>query len=50
MTCYTGKYTGVLKPAAEIEEMTWLNYADKNKSSAVDSIIFDWLKAKNMII
>ena len=45
MTCYEGKYIGTLKPASEIEELAWLTYADKNKTSAVDKIIFDWLKS-----
>ncbi len=44
MTCYSGKYIGTLKPASEIAEIVWLTYNDKNKTSAVDKIIFDWLK------
>lgn len=44
MTCYTGQYVGKLNPASEIEEIAWLDINDKNKISAVDKIIFDWLK------
>ncbi len=44
MTCYSGKYFGELKPASEIAEIVWLSYSDKNKTSAVDKLIFDWLK------
>lgn len=44
MTCYTGQYVGKLNPASEIEEIAWLCLDDKNKISAVDKIIFDWLK------
>ncbi len=49
MICYQAKYTGTLKPASEIEELIWLSYADRNKSSAVDKIIFDWLKDNEII-
>jgi 8-oxo-dGTP diphosphatase len=46
MTCYTASYTGQIKNAAEIEEVIWLNYADKDKTSGVDIIIFDFLKER----
>lgn len=49
MTCYLANYQGVLNPDAEIEELAWLTYADKSKSSAVDQIIFDYLKNHNFI-
>lgn len=49
MTCYTGKYQGKLQAASEIEEITWFGYEDKHKSSAVDQIIFDYCKEKNLI-
>lgn len=49
MTCYTADFEGVLTPAAEIEEMVWFTYQDKEKSSPVDKIIFDWLKERDMI-
>ena len=49
MTCYLANYQGELKPDAEIEEVAWLTYADKRKSSAVDHIIFDYLKKENLI-
>jgi ADP-ribose pyrophosphatase YjhB (NUDIX family) len=35
MTCYLADYEGELKPDAEIEELAWLTYADKSKSSVV---------------
>jgi 8-oxo-dGTP pyrophosphatase MutT (NUDIX family) len=50
MTCYEGPYLGTLMPASEIDEIAWLTHVDKNKSSAVDNIIFDWLKEKYLII
>ncbi len=49
MTCYTGAYTGTLKAAAEIAEITWLTYADKDKISEVDKIIFDFLRAEGLL-
>lgn len=49
MTCYTSGYNGDLKAAAEIEEMKWLNYSDRDKISEVDKLIFDFLKEKGLI-
>jgi 8-oxo-dGTP pyrophosphatase MutT (NUDIX family) len=49
MTCYTGAYEGKLQAAAEIEEVQWFVYADWEKCSAVDKLIFDWLKERDLI-
>lgn len=49
MTCYTADYVGVVKPAAEIEEVAWFSYADREKTAPVDKMIFDWLKERDMI-
>jgi 8-oxo-dGTP diphosphatase len=49
MTCYTGRYTGTIAAANEIEEVVWLTYQDRDKVSAVDQLIFDWLKDKNLL-
>lgn len=49
MTCYAGKYHGLLLPAAEIVEMAWLDYTHYDQISPVDKIIFDWLLERNMI-
>ena len=46
MTCYKAAYTGTLKAAAEIAEIKWLTYLDKDKISEVDKIIFDFLRAE----
>ncbi|MEC3977133.1 NUDIX hydrolase [Amycolatopsis sp. H20-H5] len=43
MTCYTAEYRGTLKPSSEIEELAWLTYADRDRVSPVDQIIFDHL-------
>ena len=49
MTCYTGEFHGELKAAAEIEEIVWLTYAGREKSSPVDKIVFERLKSENLI-
>ncbi|OQP42949.1 DNA mismatch repair protein MutT [Niastella yeongjuensis] len=49
MTCYTAAYTGTLSPQSEIEEIAWLTYADKDKISHVDILIFDYLKENDLI-
>lgn len=49
MTCYTGKYKGELTPSAEVEKMAWFDYSRRNEVSPVDQLIFDDMKAKNLI-
>lgn len=49
MQCYTARYEGSIQASAEIEEVVWLRYADKENVSPVDKIIFDWLKGKGWI-
>lgn len=49
MTCYSGKYIGELKASSEIEEIAWLRYDDKEKTSAVDKIIFNWLRSNKTL-
>ncbi|MEU8307117.1 NUDIX domain-containing protein [Actinomadura sp. NPDC048955] len=43
MTCYTADHQGEPTPSSEIEEVTWLTYADRARVSPVDQIIFDHL-------
>ncbi|GIH62261.1 NUDIX hydrolase [Microbispora siamensis] len=43
MTCYTAEHHGTPTAASEIEEVTWLTYADRHRVSPVDQIIFDHL-------
>jgi len=51
MTCYWApRYTGRLQPAAEIEEVVWLTYRHRPLVSAVDQLIFDWLRDQQLII
>jgi 8-oxo-dGTP diphosphatase len=49
MTCYTALYEGVLAPASEIAEMVWLTHADRHRTSPVDQIIFDRLRADGLL-
>ncbi|HEY4522564.1 MAG TPA: NUDIX domain-containing protein [Candidatus Paceibacterota bacterium] len=49
MTCYQAQYSGELKPQAEVELMDWFDYSKKSLTSPVDHLIFDDLKAKNLI-
>lgn len=51
MTCYTAKFKGKLKPAAEVEKIVWITAsdADSDRSSPVDKIILANLKEKNLI-
>ncbi|MEU9831578.1 NUDIX domain-containing protein [Streptosporangium sp. NPDC048047] len=50
MTCYTGDYHGTLTAAAEIEEVAWLSYADRDRVSPVDRLIFDDLRAAGWLL
>ncbi len=49
MTCYQGPYLGEIRPMAEIEEVAWFRHRDKERSSPVDKIIFDWLRERDLI-
>ncbi len=49
MTCYEGPYKGVINAAAEVEEVVWFQHSDRERSSPVDKIIFDWLREKDLI-
>ncbi len=49
MRCFAGDYTGQLTPAAEIEEIAWLTYADRGKVSEVTARIFDFLHGKGLL-
>ncbi len=49
MTCYTAWYTWTIHANSEIEEVVWFRYEDKEKSSAVDKMIFQYCKDNNLI-
>jgi len=49
MVCYEAEYTGELRASAEIEELVWLTYADRDQLTPVARIIFDWLHARGAL-
>ena len=49
MSCYYAAYTGRLQAAAEIAEFTWFTYRHRPQVSAVDQLIFDWLRARQLL-
>ena len=49
MTCYIADYEGILTPASEIEELSWLSYKDRDRVSVVTQIIFDKLHEKKLL-
>jgi 8-oxo-dGTP diphosphatase len=49
MSCYTGDYEGILKASSEIEELCWLKFEDRGKTSPVDILILTWLKNQDLI-
>ncbi|MFI0452192.1 NUDIX domain-containing protein [Actinomadura sp. 6N118] len=49
MTCYTGDYSGSLEASSGIDEVVWLSYADRERVSPVDQIIFDDLRASGRL-
>ena len=44
MTCYTAEHRGRPTPSSEIAEVVWLTYADRDRVSPVDQVIFDHLR------
>lgn len=44
MTCYTAAFLGEVKASAEIEEVRWLRYKNRDKISDVDLFIFEELR------
>jgi 8-oxo-dGTP diphosphatase len=49
MSCYTAGYAGDLRPDNEIEEIGWLTYADRDRVSAVDRLVFDHLREQGQL-
>ena len=49
MTCYSGNYTGTVKPSMEIEEISWMTTADMDRIAPVDILIFNWLKEESLL-
>lgn len=49
MTCYSSDYVGNISTSSEIEEIDWLIYADRERTSNVDKIIFEFLRKHDLI-
>lgn len=49
MTCYSADYEGTLTPSSEVEELAWLTYADRDRVSPVDQLIFDHLHGSGQL-
>lgn len=49
MTCYTAGFDGEIKPAAEIEKISFMDSSTKEPLSPVDYLIFADLKSKELI-
>lgn len=49
MTCYFAEVDGELQPASEIEEMAWLSYAERDRTSLISRMIFDRLHELNLL-
>jgi 8-oxo-dGTP pyrophosphatase MutT (NUDIX family) len=49
MACYTADYRGTPAPSNEIEEIAWLTYADRDRVSPVDQIVFDHLHQSGLL-
>ncbi|WP_211290620.1 NUDIX hydrolase [Actinoalloteichus hoggarensis] len=49
LTCYTAEVVGTPTASAEIEEIAMLSYADRERVSAVDKIVFDRLHEQDLL-
>ena len=46
MTCYSAAIDGPPEPDNEIAEIQWFSYADRDRVSPVDQLIFDYLQER----
>jgi 8-oxo-dGTP diphosphatase len=49
LSCYAGDFQGEIKASAEIEEVSWLSFAERDQCSATMQMVLDWLKDKNLL-
>jgi 8-oxo-dGTP diphosphatase len=49
MTCYQAGFRGEITASAEIEEVIWISYKDKERCSPVVRVILDRLKEEGRI-
>ncbi|HLT51329.1 MAG TPA: hypothetical protein VKZ93_05195 [Arenibacter sp.] len=48
-TYYSTAYTGTFSPDADVAEIVWMNYSDREKVSEVDKMVFDFLKGSGQL-
>lgn len=49
MICYTADHRGELVPDHEIAELSWLSYADRDRVSPADQLVFDMLHSAGQL-
>lgn len=49
MSCYSCSFSGEIYPAQEVEEVAYLTYSERDKSSPVDQLIFQYLYDAGLI-
>ena len=49
MTCYTASFSGDLQPSAEIQDLAYYTYAQRDIVGPVDQLIFDDLHEKGLL-
>jgi 8-oxo-dGTP diphosphatase len=49
VTCYRAAFNGVISPAAEIEEVLWIDSRDRERCSPAGKLILDWLHERGLI-
>ena len=49
MTCYFAEHRGTLTPDHEIAELAWLVHADRDRTSALDQLVMDDLRALGLL-
>lgn len=50
MTCYRGPHRGEIAPAAEIEELAWFSYRDRDIVTAAARLLFDRLHELGLLL
>jgi 8-oxo-dGTP pyrophosphatase MutT (NUDIX family) len=49
LTCYRADFRGQIAPAAEIDEVLWIGYEDRDRCSPAAKLVLDWLKERGLI-
>ena len=49
LSCYTGQFSGVPRPASEVREVVWLDYGDRSLVAPVDQLVFDFLHQRGQL-